>query len=151
MCLREQERRVASHDIGLRPVRFSAVRRQDRVPALDIVQRLQDWVVCLREPVAPHPLDLANPHRDARELGCVGVDLDALDVGWADLWERALEAERFRLELHPVLQVLQRLESEIQEVPRATGRVKHRERAQPVEERPVLPLGLIPPFRAGGG
>ena len=50
-----------------------------------------------------------------------------------------------------MLQILERLQSEIEEVPRAAGRVEHRERAQPVEERPVPPLGCVPPFRADGG
>ena len=64
--------------------------------------------------------------------------------------ERPLEAERLRLELHPMLQILERLEREVQEVARAARGVEHRERAQPVEERPVPPLGLVSPFRAGG-
>ena len=65
-------------------------------------------------------------------------------------WKRPLEAQRFRLELHPMLQILERLQGEIEEVPRAAGRVEHREHAQPVEERPVPPLGRVQPFRAGG-
>ena len=92
-----------------RPVRFSAVPRQDRVAALDGVQGLQDRVARLREAVASHPLDLADPDRDAGQLGGIWVDLDALDVGRTDLRERPLETERLRLELHPVLQVLERL------------------------------------------
>ena len=40
----------------------------------------------------------------------VGVELDALDVGRTDLRERALEAQRLGLELHLVLQVLERLQ-----------------------------------------
>ena len=42
--LAAQERRVADHDVGRRPLRLGAVRRQDRVTALDRVQRLQDRV-----------------------------------------------------------------------------------------------------------
>ena len=61
-----------------------------------------------------------------------------------------LEAQRFYLELHPMLQILERLKGEIEEVPRAAGRVEHRERAQPVEKRPVPPLGRVQLFRAGG-
>ena len=32
-----------------------------------------------------------------------------------------------------------------------TGWVKHRERSQTIEERPVPPRSLVPPLRAGGG
>ena len=42
-----------------------------------------------------------------------GIDLDALDVGRADLRERTLETERLRLELHPVLEVLERLQGKV--------------------------------------
>ena len=49
-----------------------------------------------------------------------------------------------------MLQILERLQGEIEEVPRAAGRVEHREHAQPVEERPIPPLGRVQPFRAGG-
>ena len=49
-----------------------------------------------------------------------------------------------------MLQILERLQGEIEEVPRAAGRVEHRERAQPVEKRPVPPLGRVQLFRAGG-
>ncbi len=50
-----------------------------------------------------------------------------------------------------MLQVLERLQGEIEEVPRAAGRVEHRERAQPVEERTVSPFGRVQSFRADGG
>ena len=50
-----------------------------------------------------------------------------------------------------MLQILERLQGEIEEVPRAAGWVEHRERAQPVEERQVLPLGRVQPFRSGVG
>ena len=50
-----------------------------------------------------------------------------------------------------MLQVLERLQREVEEVARAARRVEHRESAQPVEERPVPPPGFVPPFRARGG
>ena len=40
-------------DVGRRPLRLGVVGRQDRVPALDRVQRLQDRVARFREAVAP--------------------------------------------------------------------------------------------------
>ncbi len=90
--LGSQKRRIADHDIRLRPVRFGVVRRQDRVAAFDGVERLQDRVVRLREPVTPHPLDFADPDRDAGQLSGIGIDLEALHVGRADFWKRPPEA-----------------------------------------------------------
>ena len=148
--LAAQKRRVADHDVGRRPGRFGAVGRQDRVSALDGVQRLEDRVARLREAVAPHPLEFADPDRHPGELGRVGIDLDALDVGRADLRKRALQAQRLRLELHAMLEVLERLQREVEEIARAAGRVEHREPAQPVEKRPVPPLGFLSPLRARG-
>ena len=56
---RAQERRIADHDIRLRPVRFGVVRCQDRVTARDGVERLQDRVARLREAVTmPAQADL---------------------------------------------------------------------------------------------
>ena len=44
-----QERRVADHDVRPRPLRFRAVGRQNRIAALDGVERLEDRVARLRE------------------------------------------------------------------------------------------------------
>ena len=87
-----EKRRVADHDICLWPFRLCSVGAQDRVAALDGVERLQDRVSGLCEAVAAHPLDLADPNRDARQLSRIWVNLDALDVGWSNLRELALEA-----------------------------------------------------------
>ena len=149
--LAAQERRVADDDVGPRPLRLEVVRRQDRVPALDGVEGLQDRIAGFPEAVAPHPLDLPDPDRHARQLGRVGVELDPLDVGRADFRERPLEApQRLGLELDAVLEVLERLQRQVQEVARAAGRVEHRESPQAVEECPVPPLGVVQPLRAGG-
>ena len=72
-----QKRRVTDHHIGLRPVGLAPIGREDRVAALDVIERFQDRVACFGEPVAPHPLDFADPDRHAGELGRIGVDLDA--------------------------------------------------------------------------
>ena len=56
-----------------------------------------------------------------------------LTLAGPDLRERALEAQRLGLELHPVLEVLERLQRQIEEVPRPARRVEYREPAQPLE------------------
>ena len=100
---------VRPHDVGRRPLRLKVVRRQDRVPALDGVQRLQDRVSRFAEPVAAHPLDLADSDRHAGQLGRVGVDLVPVGVVRPELgalvWiEASLEqcAEDRRIDLRPV-------------------------------------------------
>ena len=52
--------------------------------------------------------------------------------------------------LYPVLQVLERLQGEIEVVSGAARRIEHREPAQPVAERRVAPLRLLAPLGAGG-
>ena len=74
------------------------------------VEGLQDRVSRFPEAVPPHPLDFADPDRHARQLGRVGVDLDPVDVGRADLWKRSLEVQRLGLELDAVLEVLECLQ-----------------------------------------
>ena len=69
----------------------------------------------------------------------------SIDVGRTDLRKRALETQRLRLELHPMLEVLERLQREVEEVARAAGRIENREPAQAVEKRPVPPFGFLPP------
>ena len=108
---------VADYDVRLRPIRFRAVRRHDRVAALDGVEGLQNWVSRFREAVAPHPLDFADPDRHAGEFGRVRVQLDPLDVGRSDSRKLSLEAVRFPLKLHAVFEVLERLQCEIEEIP----------------------------------
>ena len=154
--LAAQERRVADHRIRRRPLRLPALllrlptvrrpvlRRQQRVAALDGVERLQDRVARFAEAVAPHPLDLADPHRHPGQLGGVGVDLQPPHVGRADRRERPLKPHRLGFQLHPVLQVLERVQRQVQEVARAAGGVEHREGAKPGEEPAQPPLRFAP-------
>ena len=137
-----QKRRIADQDIGFGPVRFAALRRQDCVPALNGLQRLQDRVLPHGEPIAAHPLNFADPHRHAGQFGGVGIDLYALDVGRADRWKAPLQAQLFGLQLHLMLQILQRQQRQIQEVARTAGGVQHPKTAQPFQKLVQQPLGL---------
>ena len=94
-----KERRIPDHHVRFRPVRFLSVRRQHRVATLDGLQVIEDRSAIQAEPVALHPLDLADPHRGAREFGGVGIDLDALDAGGADRRELAAQPQRVRVQL----------------------------------------------------
>ena len=127
--IRQSHRQPGGRYSGCLP----ALRRQNRIPALDGLQRLQNRVAGLVESVAPHPLDLADPHRDAGKLRRADVDLDLPDVGWADHRECPLKSHRLGLQLHPVLKVLERMERQIEEVARAAATLaqrlrQHRER-----------------------
>ena len=101
------------------PLRLPAVGRQYRVAALDRLQRVEDRLPRARKPVAPHPLDLADPHRHAGQFGRVGVQFDPLHVGWADRGEAALKAQRLSLQLNLVLHIVEGVEGEVEEVARA--------------------------------
>ena len=114
--LAAQKRWIADDDIGIGPVWLGLIGRKDRVPTFDRVERLQDRVTRFRGTVAPHPLDLADPDRHPRKLRCVGVDFNPLDIGRTDFREFPRKAKGFCLELHPMLQVLEFLQGEIEEV-----------------------------------
>ena len=49
-----------------------------------------------------------------------------------------------------MLEVLERLQRQVEEVPRAAGRIKYREPAQPGQERPVPTLGGVAPLHPRG-
>ena len=132
--LAAQERRVAHDHVRVGPLGPRAVRVQNRIPALDGVERAQDRVAAGVEAVGAHPLDLADPDRDAGELGGVGVELDAEHGLGPDCGEAAGQAERLGLEVGAVLDVLERAQREIEEVARAAGGVEHAERLEPFEE-----------------
>ena len=95
----------------------------------------QDRVAQVGEAVGQHPLDLADPDDHPGQLGRVGVELDAEHRLRADLRElhRHLQRQR-RPQDRLALQVLERLQREVEEVARAAGRVEHAHGAQPLEE-----------------
>ena len=104
---------VADDDIGIGPGWLGSIWSKDRVPALDRIQRLQDRVTGLHEPIAPHPLDLADPDRHSRKLRRIEVNFDPLDIGRSNHREGPMKAKCFCLPLHPMLQVLELLQGEI--------------------------------------
>ena len=102
-----QKRRVADHHVGFGPLRLAAVFVQNRVAVLDHIQRLQDWVAPDVEAVAAHPLDLADPHRYARQFGGIRIDLNPLDGLWTDTRELAGQVQDLGLDRDPMLNVLE--------------------------------------------
>jgi len=100
-----------------------------------VVQRAQDRVAPVAQAVAEHPLDLADPDRDPRQLGGVGVDLDAQDRIGPDPRELAglLEDQAPPLDRLP-LEVLERAERDEQEVAASAGGIEHAHPAQALEE-----------------
>ena len=94
----------------------------------------RDGVPRLTEPVAPHPLDISDPHRHAGEFRRIGVYFDAPDIGGTDGRKRALKANRLGFEVHPMLNVLERVQRQIEEVARPAGRIQNRERPQPLKK-----------------
>jgi hypothetical protein len=69
------------------------------------LERLQDRIAGDVEPVAAHPLYLADPNRDASEFGRIGVDLDPLDRSRADVRELALKPHSLGLNHHSIFEV----------------------------------------------
>src|SRR5690606_11129936 len=61
------ERRVADYHIGIWPLR-RYVANDERVATLDLIQGLEDGILPSSLSVLDHPLQLADPHGDARQL-----------------------------------------------------------------------------------
>ena len=108
---------------------------EHRVALLDGLQRLEDGVAQVGEAVGDHPLDLADPDDDAGQLGRVGVKLDAEHCLGADLGELHRDVHRQRRpEDGLTLQVLERLQGEVEEVARATCGIEHAHGTQAVQK-----------------
>ncbi|PJB43075.1 MAG: hypothetical protein CO105_09550 [Comamonadaceae bacterium CG_4_9_14_3_um_filter_60_33] len=79
-----QKRRIPNHHIGLGPRRlhrFSGFnKRQQRIAALNMLQRFQNRVAFELVAVRHTPLQLANPDCYARQLGGVAVELNPQHV-----------------------------------------------------------------------
>jgi hypothetical protein len=127
--LAADERRVADDHCRARPrglsgmVRVAAI--QHRVPLLDRVERLEDRVAQIGEAVGEHPLNLADPDDDARELGGVGVQLDAEQRLGTDLRELHRDPHRRRRPQDRLaLQVLEGEKGQVEEVAGAAGGIE---------------------------
>ncbi len=90
------------------------------------------------------PLQLADPHRHPRQLGGVFVELDAEHVVRAGDVVLALQAELLGLEVGAVLDVLQRLQRQVEEVAAAAGRVEHAVGLELLEEADEHRLRVAP-------
>ena len=99
-----------------------------------MVQRLQHRLRLEAVAVLDAPLQLADPHRHARQFGGVLVQLDAEHVVRAGDVVLALEAHRLGFEIDLVLDILQALQRQVEEIAAAAGRVEHAIGAQPFEE-----------------
>ena len=109
-----------------------------------MVEAGQDGVAAAVVAVLEHPLDLADPYRDPRQLGGVGVDLEAQHVVGAGLdGELAVQAEGFGVEVGAVFEVFEGAQAEVQEVAGAAGGVEHAEVLEPFEVAQKDALGVL--------
>ena len=98
---------------------------EQRVPALDVVQRLQHRVGLELVAVRHAPLQFTNPDRHARQFGGVFVELNAQHVVRAgDQICLAVQAKHGGVKVAFVFDVLERLEAHEQKVATATRWVK---------------------------
>ncbi len=97
------------------------------------------------EAVPPHPLDVADPHRDAGQFRGVRINLNALDIAGIDLGKITLKSQNLRLYLNPMLEVFERLQGQVEEVTRTAGGVEDGERTQSRKQLAVLLFGLVAP------
>lgn len=115
----------------------------ERVPTLDMLQRLQHRVGVEGVAVGQAPLQLADPDGDAGQLGGVFVQLDTEHVVRAgDEVLLAVEPGLGGLVDAEVLDVLERLQAEEQEVAAAAGRVEDAEGAQALQPGDEGGVGL---------
>ncbi|MNX82460.1 hypothetical protein D3C86_1141910 [compost metagenome] len=93
---------------------------------------------------------MPDPDGDPSQLGSVGVDLDAHHHLGPHLRERARQPEHLRIEDHPVLQIFEAQQGEIQEIARATSGVEDPEISKPPQEGLVQALGFAHGLGNGG-
>jgi len=97
----------------------------------------------MSETVRQHPLDLADPDGDPRQLGRERVDLDAEQVLRSNLGELLGDAQHERAPPDGlVFEVLEKLQRDIQEVAAAAGGIEHADGAQAFEEGPEMRSGF---------
>ncbi|MNS46319.1 hypothetical protein D3C86_1586230 [compost metagenome] len=137
-----EERRVADDGISIRPLGFRAVRIEEGVSIGHLIKLLQDWVLLNVPALSELPLNLPNPNGYPCQFGGVGVQFNAHYNLRTYLWEGARQPEHFGIEDDSVLQVLEAQQGEVQEVPRAAGRVEDPEVSQPPQEGLVETFGL---------
>src|SRR5579871_2415662 len=92
---------------------------------LNCVQGLEDGLRRYPEAVVVEPLKVANPDHDLGQLVGVVIDLDAVELLGAHLWEEGRHPVAGGKGDHLLLQVEQVLEGDVEEVATAAGGVKN--------------------------
>src|SRR5213592_941506 len=81
---RTKKRRIANNEFRRGPLWLLGVlgigQVEDRIAAFDAFDRLQDGIVGDVEAVVAHPLEIADPDDDLRQLLGEGIDLDAVEL-----------------------------------------------------------------------
>ena len=114
---------------------LSAVRITSR--HLTRVQRLQDRVARPPRSRCGASTGISPTHTDTRaSSAALGLSSMPLTLAGPTSGNARWKPQRLGLELHPVLEVLERLQRQVEEVPRAARRIEHRERAQPIRGIP---------------
>src|SRR5437867_3391172 len=122
--LAAEERRVPDDYVGIRPFGLLGIgglaEVENRIPGLDVFQRLKDRLCPVCKPVVEHPLDFADPDADTRQFRGVIVDFDPVDDMRPDTGKRARSLERARPPFdYLALEVFEATEGDIEEVPGA--------------------------------
>ena len=152
-----QEGRIADDDIRLGPSRLAAVRVEQGVAVLDAVERPEDRFTGDVPAIAATPLDIADPHRGARQFGGELVDFDAADVlRPGEHGQGGRIAQLLGIDVELFLHVAQRLERQVKEIARAAGRIEHAEGNEPLDEPVIAGAALLKrlatcPFALTGG
>ena len=124
-----------------------AIRRDQRIAALDRIERAQDRLGLRVDAIANAPLNVADPDRGARQFGGERVDLDAMHDLGADRRHARLQAHGFAFEIGLELHVLDPLQRQVKKIAGAAGRVENGDAAQPVNELANVPP-RPPPWRS---
>jgi hypothetical protein len=97
----------------------------DGVHVMDVVNRLEDRGRRLSESIVAEPLDVADPHDHLGQLVSKRVDLDPVELLWADAWERHRHAVHVREGENLFLKIHQPLQGDVQEIPAPARRIEH--------------------------
>ncbi len=96
-----------------------------------------------REAVVLLPLDEPDPDRHLGQVERVGIDLDPEELMRSDLQLEFRQAPVPALDQDRFLQVLEQSQGDVQEVPRAAGRVQDSDRSEAFQEGVDESLGLL--------
>ena len=118
--------------------------RDQRVSALDRLQFLQHRLLARLEAIAPHPLDVADPDRRARQFRGVGIDFDALRRCAARNGSRAAPAHVSASTMARCSRSFSDCKREIEKVAGAAGGIEHANVAGASGKRRAAPVATTP-------